>query len=131
MADWSDYYSGQRVDSLARCVELRHHDVRVGGSIPGLGSFNTVTFSLFQTSKLIQLFIPILLSYTLIGNAFLYKIVKQLAAIPPNLYITSYQTNTRTHQHAFLQCLSYVAQIPTGTVFSQQQYVHGTLCLTI
>ena len=43
MAEWSDYYSGQRVDSLARCVALRHHDVRVGGSIPGLGSFNTVT----------------------------------------------------------------------------------------
>ena len=43
MADWSDYYSGQRVDSLARCVALRHHDARVGGSVPGLGSFNTVT----------------------------------------------------------------------------------------
>ena len=39
MADWSDYYSGQRVDSLARCVALRHHDAGVGGSIPGLGSF--------------------------------------------------------------------------------------------
>ena len=37
MADWSDYYSGQRVDSLAR------RDARVGGSVPGLGSFNTVT----------------------------------------------------------------------------------------
>ena len=44
MADWSDYYSGQGVDSLARCVALRHHDARVGGSVPGLGSFNTVTF---------------------------------------------------------------------------------------
>ena len=43
MAEWSDYYSGQRVDSLARCVALRHHDARVGGSVPGLGSFNTVT----------------------------------------------------------------------------------------
>ena len=30
-----------------------------------------------------------------------------------------------------LSCLSYVAQIPTGTVFPQQQYVNGTLCLTI
>ena len=29
-----------------RCVALRHHDVRVGGSIPGLGSFNTVTVNL-------------------------------------------------------------------------------------
>ena len=37
MADWSDYYSGQGVDSLARCVALRHHDARVGGSVPGLG----------------------------------------------------------------------------------------------
>ena len=43
MADWSFYYSGQRVDSLARFVALRHHDARVGGSIPGMGSFNTVT----------------------------------------------------------------------------------------
>ena len=43
MADWSDYYSGQRVDSLARCVALRHHDARVVGSVPELGSFNTVT----------------------------------------------------------------------------------------
>ena len=42
MADWSDYYSGQRVDSLARCVALRHHDVKAGGLIPGLGSFNSV-----------------------------------------------------------------------------------------
>ena len=41
--DWSDYYSSQRVDSLARRVALRHHDARVGGSVPGLGSFNTVT----------------------------------------------------------------------------------------
>ena len=46
MADWSDYYSGQRMDSLARFVALRHHDVRVGGSLPGLGSFNnTVTIA--------------------------------------------------------------------------------------
>ena len=45
MTDWSDYYSGQGVDSLARCVALRHHDARVGGSVPGLGSFNTVTQS--------------------------------------------------------------------------------------
>ena len=42
---WSDYYSGQRVDSLARCVALRHHDARVGGSVPGLGSFNTATLA--------------------------------------------------------------------------------------
>ena len=40
---WSDYYSGHRVDSLARLVALRHHAARVGGSLPGLGSFNTVT----------------------------------------------------------------------------------------
>ena len=40
MADWSDYYSGQRVDSLARFVALVHHDCRVCGSIPRLGSFN-------------------------------------------------------------------------------------------
>ena len=43
MTDWSDYYSDQWqwqwVDSLARCVALRHHDARVGGSVPGLGSF--------------------------------------------------------------------------------------------
>ena len=39
------YASGQRVDSLARCVALRHHDARVGGSVPGLGSFNTVTLA--------------------------------------------------------------------------------------
>ena len=45
MTDWSDYYSGQRVDSLARCVALRHHDARVGGSVPGLGNFNTVTMA--------------------------------------------------------------------------------------
>ena len=45
MADWIDYYSGQRVDSLARFIALRHHDVGVGGSVPGLGSFNTVTFA--------------------------------------------------------------------------------------
>ena len=43
MTDWSDYYSGQGVDSLARCVALRHHDARVGGSVLELGSFNTVT----------------------------------------------------------------------------------------
>ena len=43
MADWGDYYFGQRVDSLARCIALRHYDARVGGSVPGLGSFNTVT----------------------------------------------------------------------------------------
>ena len=43
MTDWSDYYSGQRVDSLARSVALRHHDARVGGSVLGLGSLNTVT----------------------------------------------------------------------------------------
>ena len=43
MGDWSDCYSGQRVDYLARFVALKHHDARVGGSIPGLGSFNTVT----------------------------------------------------------------------------------------
>ena len=36
---------GQRVDSLAPLVALRHHDVRVVGSIPGLGSFNTVTLT--------------------------------------------------------------------------------------
>ena len=47
MTDWSDYYSGQRVDSLARRVALRHHDARVGGSVPGLGSFNTVTYYIF------------------------------------------------------------------------------------
>ena len=47
MADWSDYYSGQRVDSLASFVALRHHDARVGGSVPGLGSFNTVTHIYF------------------------------------------------------------------------------------
>ena len=52
MADWSDYYSGQQVDSLARCVALRHHDVRVGGSIPGLGSFNTVTMIWPDLAKL-------------------------------------------------------------------------------
>ena len=44
MADWSDYYSGQKVASLARFVALRHHDARVGGLIPGLGSFNNVTY---------------------------------------------------------------------------------------
>ena len=42
MTDWSDYYSGQRVDSLARLVTLKHHDARVGGSILWLGNFNTV-----------------------------------------------------------------------------------------
>ena len=36
MVDWSDYYS------LARFVELRHHDAKVDGSLPGLGSFNTI-----------------------------------------------------------------------------------------
>ena len=41
MTDWSDYYSGQREDSSAGFVALRHHDARVGGSIPGLGSLNT------------------------------------------------------------------------------------------
>ena len=45
MAEWSDYYSGQGVDSLARRVALKHHDARVGGSVPGLGSFNTVTLT--------------------------------------------------------------------------------------
>ena len=39
MADWSDDYSGHRVDSLARLVALRHHYVRVGGLIPRLGSY--------------------------------------------------------------------------------------------
>ena len=43
MTDWSDYYCGQQVDSLARCVARRHHDARVGGSVPGLGSIDTVT----------------------------------------------------------------------------------------
>ena len=42
MVDWSEYYSGQWVDSLTRLVMLRHHDGKIGGSIPGLGSFNTV-----------------------------------------------------------------------------------------
>ena len=51
MTDWSDYYSGQRVDSLARCVALRHHDARVGGSVPGLGSFNTVTLTFFLNEQ--------------------------------------------------------------------------------
>ena len=36
---------------------------------------------------------------------FLYKTVNQLVAIPPDLYISSHQTNTRTHQHAFLPFL--------------------------
>ena len=36
---------------------------------------------------------------------FLFKIVNQLVAIPPDLYITSHQTNTKTHQHAFLPFL--------------------------
>ena len=36
---------------------------------------------------------------------FLYKIVNQLVVIPPDLYITSHQTNTRTHQHALLPFL--------------------------
>ena len=31
--------------TLARRVAIRHHDARVGGSIPGLGSFNTVTLA--------------------------------------------------------------------------------------
>ena len=44
MADWGDYYSGQRVDSFARFVAPRHHDARVEGSI-GVGSFNTVTMA--------------------------------------------------------------------------------------
>ena len=43
MPNWSDYYCDQRVDSLARFVALMHHDARVDGSIPELGSFNTVT----------------------------------------------------------------------------------------
>ena len=52
MADWSDNHSGQRVESLARFVALRHHDVRVGGLIPGLGSFNTDTHpSVISTNK--------------------------------------------------------------------------------
>ena len=43
MANWGDYYSDQRVDSLARLVTLRHDDASVGGSIHGMCSFNTVT----------------------------------------------------------------------------------------
>ena len=43
MVIWNDYYSGQRVDSLARFLALMHHDATVDGLIPGLGSFNTVT----------------------------------------------------------------------------------------
>ena len=39
MADWGDYYSGNRVDSLPRLVALRHHKVRAGGSIPRAGQF--------------------------------------------------------------------------------------------
>ena len=42
-----------RADSLARRVALRYHDARVGGSIPGLGSFNTVTCSLGDPYHLI------------------------------------------------------------------------------
>ena len=38
--DWSDYYSGHKVDSLARLVAHRHPDVKDGGSIPVMGSFN-------------------------------------------------------------------------------------------
>ena len=49
MADWRDYYSGQRGDSLARLATLRHHDARVGVSIPELGSFNTVTITVTFT----------------------------------------------------------------------------------
>ena len=30
------------VCGAASLVALRHHDARVGGSIPGIGSFNTV-----------------------------------------------------------------------------------------
>ena len=33
------------VDTLARFVALKHHNTRVGGSITGLGSFNTVTLA--------------------------------------------------------------------------------------
>ena len=44
MADWSDYHSDQRVDSLPRFLALRYHNVRVGGLIPELDNFNTVTF---------------------------------------------------------------------------------------
>ena len=53
LAAWSDYYSGQRVNSFARFVALRHHDARVDGSIPGLGSFNTVTFVTVTKSLLV------------------------------------------------------------------------------
>ena len=43
MVHWGDYHSGQRLDSLVRFLALRHHDGRVGGSITGLGKFDTVT----------------------------------------------------------------------------------------
>ena len=52
---------------------------------------------------------------------FLYKNVNKK---PP----VTKQIRGFTHM---LSCLSYVAQIPPGTVFSQQQHVNGTLCLTI
>ena len=52
VVDWSDCYSGQGVDSLAGIVALRDHDARVGGLIPGLGSFNMVTH---QYNKIHQL----------------------------------------------------------------------------
>ena len=68
MADWSDYYSGQRVDSLARCVALRHHDARVGGSVPGLGSFNTVTLQFLKviltTEKVITVILKVISATT-------------------------------------------------------------------
>ena len=42
MTEWSDHHYCQRVDSLVRLIALRHHDVGVCSSIPGLDSFNTV-----------------------------------------------------------------------------------------
>ena len=67
MADWIDFYSGQFVDSLARFVAFRHHDAsRVGGLIPGLGNFNTVTcpfqLHVLQSFLRIQLIVHIAIS---------------------------------------------------------------------
>ena len=57
--DKSVYHCGQRVHSLARLVALKHHDVRVGGSISGLGSFNTVTNIKYKVKSPCQGIIPI------------------------------------------------------------------------
>ena len=41
----NNFAYASQLSNYPRCVALSHHDARVGGTVPGLGSFNTVTLA--------------------------------------------------------------------------------------